>query len=166
MANRIQELECTDDRSENNTLATLPSFQGEYEAKIYIIPIPSSQQLILPIKDIANLQAILSAPITATLPLAEFLRVKPEMWDEVSRMLQAKGVQLSNFKLDHKNSKHGESTSGKIPVCRVSNYEQSSKDKGNTTLPVEVDGIKTMAILDTGAGISIATKSIWERWEK
>ena len=37
------------------------------------------------------------------------------------------------------------------------------KDEGNTTLPVECEGIKTIAILDSG---SIATKSIWEKWGK
>ena len=73
---------------------------------------------------------------------------------------------MPNFKLYHKNSKYGECTSRKVPVCRVANYEQSSKDKGNATFPVEVDGIKTMKILNTGAGISIATKAIWDQWEK
>ena len=47
----------------------------------------------------ANLQAILSVPVMATLPLVEFLRVKPEMWEQVSRMLQQKecNCQTSNF---------------------------------------------------------------------
>ena len=40
------------------------------------------------------------------------------------------------------------------------------KDAKNTTLPVECEEIKTIAILDSGAGISIATKSIWEKWGK
>ena len=59
LASRVQDLECADDGSETNTLATLPSFQGDYEARMDIIPIPSSQQLIPLIKDTANLQAIL-----------------------------------------------------------------------------------------------------------
>ena len=38
------------------------------------------------------------------------------------------------------------------------------KDEGNTTLPVTCEGIQSIAILDSGAGISIATKTIWEKW--
>ena len=33
-------------------------------------------------------------------------------------------------------------------------------------LPVQVDKVKTLAILDTGAGISIATKEMWIKWGK
>ena len=42
--------------------------------------------------------------------------------------------------------------------------EIQSKDEGNTTLPITYEGIESIAILDSGAGISIATKSIWEKW--
>ena len=35
-----------------------------------------------------------------------------------------------------------------------------------TQLYLECEGIKTIVILDSGAGISIATKSIWEKWGK
>ena len=72
LANRAQNLECVNKGSKTNTLATLPFFQGEYEARTDIVPISYSQQLILPIKDTANLQAILSTPVMVTLPLAEF----------------------------------------------------------------------------------------------
>ena len=37
LASRIQDLECTDDGSETNTLATLPAFQGDYDANMDII---------------------------------------------------------------------------------------------------------------------------------
>ena len=40
------------------------------------------------------------------------------------------------------------------------------KDEGNTNLPVKYEGIESMAILDSGAGISIATKTIWDKWGK
>lgn len=33
-------------------------------------------------------------------------------------------------------------------------------------LPVQVGNVKTLAILDTRAGISIATKEMWIKWEK
>ena len=37
---------------------------------------------------------------------------------------------------------------------------------GNTTLHVEFNRVKTKAILDSGVGITIATKAIWEKWGK
>ena len=40
------------------------------------------------------------------------------------------------------------------------------KDEGNTTLPVECGEVKSIAILDNGVGINIATMSIWEKWGK
>ena len=33
-------------------------------------------------------------------------------------------------------------------------------------LPIFYEGIKSIAILDSGAGIGIATKSIWDKWGK
>ena len=38
--------------------------------------------------------------------------------------------------------------------------------EGNTTLPAEHRNVIFMAILDSGAGMSVATKSIWEKWGK
>ena len=42
------------------------------------------------------------------------------------------------------------------------------KDEGNTTLLANHhEGIELIAILDSGAGISISTKTIcWEKWGK
>ena len=37
---------------------------------------------------------------------------------------------------------------------------------GNITLPIELNYFKTLAILDSGAGVAIATKHIWEKWGK
>ena len=39
-------------------------------------------------------------------------------------------------------------------------------DEGNTTLPVEINKIKSIAILDSGAGVGIATREVWVSWEK
>ena len=77
------------------------------------------------------------------------------MWDEVLRMLHAKGGQLTNDKCDHKKSENGEVASARVLVYKASNC-------GSATLPVEVNGVKTLAILDTISGISIATKNFWE----
>ena len=52
----------------------------------------------------------------------------------------------------------------RVELNKVSGIQE--KDEGNTTLPVNYEGIESMAILDSGAGISIATKTIWEKWGK
>ena len=134
----IPEIKFEDIKSEANMLVTLSSFQGEYEAKTDIIPILSSQQLIPLILDTANLRVILSAPITATLSLADFLEVKLEMWTSVSKMLKNRGCGFTGLDVDHESLKQSESISLQLSVCKVTNYEQPSRDKGNTTLPMEV----------------------------
>ena len=53
----------------------------------------------------------------------------------------------------------------KVPINTVA-YEPKSNDTGNTTLPVEHNDCKAIAILDTGVGASIATKTVWEKWGK
>ena len=37
-------------------------------------------------------------------------------------------------------------------------------EDSNTTIPVEYKGVNMFAILDSGAGVAIATKKIWESW--
>ena len=55
-----------------------------------------------------------------------------------------------------------------VPFNKESLYQDQqdqSKYKGNATLPLEYNGVKTMAILDTaGWGIGIATKVMWVKW--
>lgn len=49
-----------------------------------------------------------------------------------------------------------------VPINKVGEYCEG--DDGNTTIPVELAGKSTLAILDSGEGVAIATKSIWEAW--
>ena len=49
-----------------------------------------------------------------------------------------------------------------IELKKVSGIQ--TKDEGNTTLLINYKGIESIAILDSGVGINIATKSIWEKW--
>ena len=44
--------------------------------------------------------------------------------------------------------------------------KKTRASEGNTTLFVELENVVFMAILDSGAGMSVATKSIWEKWGK
>ena len=51
-----------------------------------------------------------------------------------------------------------------VPLKKVGDYCEG--DDGNTTLPVEFNEVKSLAILDSGAGVAIATKQVWEAWGK
>ena len=48
------------------------------------------------------------------------------------------------------------STKIKVPVNRVGG--KAEDDKGNTTLPIMINKVESIAILDSGAGVGIATK--------
>ena len=66
-------------KSARGTLRTLPSFQGEYEAKLKIKKIPSQKQQPPKILNVGNLTELLATPIRCTLPLVELLKAKPEL---------------------------------------------------------------------------------------
>ena len=51
-----------------------------------------------------------------------------------------------------------------VPLNKVEQYNDG--EDANTTLPVELNGCKHIAILDSGARIAIATKNTWEQCEK
>ena len=53
---------------------------------------------------------------------------------------------------------HQPKTGERVEVNKVTGLKV--KDAGNTTLPVECEGIKTIEILDSGVGISIARQSL------
>ena len=46
------------------------------------------------------------------------------------------------------------------PIEEVGEYCEG--EDSNTTIPVSYQGVNTFAILDSGAGVAIATKGIWE----
>lgn len=50
-----------------------------------------------------------------------------------------------------------------VPINKVS-FRKNEEEVGNTTLPIEFNDYKAIAILDMGAGVSIATKTMWEKW--
>ena len=51
-----------------------------------------------------------------------------------------------------------------VPLKKLGEY--CERAKGNTTLPIKCNNVKSEAILDIGAGVVIATKKIWEFWGK
>ena len=44
--------------------------------------------------------------------------------------------------------------------------ELLDEDISYMTLPIKHKGIESIAILDSGASISIATRQLWEKWDK
>lgn len=51
-----------------------------------------------------------------------------------------------------------------VPINKVGQYCED--DQGNATLPMEVSEVVSMAILDSGVVVSIATKLMWKKWGK
>lgn len=86
------ENEAGDTQSKANTLATLPFLVGNTETITHILPMPNSHLATPEVKDTSNLHAILSAPMTATLPLVEFLKARPNMWKQVSKTLHVEDI--------------------------------------------------------------------------
>ena len=92
----------------------------------------------------------------------DFLKVKPEMWVQVLKMLQNKDyacMENLNSK-NHKGIATGTSIQ-KLSFNKLNNYGRHRADKGNSMLPIQMDKVKTLAILDTSAGVRIATKAMW-----
>ena len=99
----------------------------------------------------SELQAILSAPIKCTMPLIELMKHRPELWEYLTEKLVEQGVlnrrhfsQVGPSKRSHQEP---------IELKKVSGIQ--TKDEGNMALPINYEGIESIAILDSGAGISI-----------
>ena len=149
--------------SKAETLKTLPSYLGSYEAKSEIKKFPNLQMPSHKDLDITNLSALMSAPIKCTLPLSDILKVKPELWEDVAKYLKSLGVEMPIMKQNlMEDKKQARKNLAPVPLNKVGDYCEG--EDSNTTIPVTYDDVTTLAILDSGAGVAIATKSIWESW--
>ena len=63
------------------------------------MPMPSMTKSLFRERDIANLQALLSVPITCSLPLFELLKIKPDLWMNVAACLTEQGVWAPGYNL-------------------------------------------------------------------
>ena len=61
-----------------------PSFIEPKVSNKEMLRIPSQYHPSLIVMDTANIQALMSTPIKVTLTLAELLKVKPELWQEIT----------------------------------------------------------------------------------
>ncbi|RYA38459.1 hypothetical protein [Enterobacter cloacae complex sp. GF14B] len=107
----------------------------------------------------------MSIPIQCTLNLGELLKIRPYLWNDIQKTLEkvvitgliTKNLGKLKHKLDNKEIRS-------IPMNKVGEYYEG--EEGNTTLPVRYNDVETMAILDSWAGIAIATKVVCESWGK
>ena len=51
-------------------------------------------------------------------------------------------------------------------VSLLEDHPLTEGEDGNTTIPIEYAGQTNIAIMDSGAGVAIATKHVWESWGK
>ena len=93
------------------------------------------------------------------------LKVRPDLWENIAGLFKL-GEFCKKHKIEQKSIKPARKKAVEVPINTVA-YVPKADDTGNTTLPLEHSDYKAVAILDTGgAGVSIATKSIWEKWGK
>ena len=74
------------------TLRTMPSYIGEYEARSVVVKVPSIWKSLKHERDTANLHALMSTPVTCTLPLTDLLKIRPNMWESVAKCLMDQGL--------------------------------------------------------------------------
>ena len=86
------------------------------------------------------------------------------MWEEVAKYLKAIGVDMPMMKLNQEEKRKTKNNVALVPLNKVGDYCEG--EDSNTTIPVTYQGEMTLAILDSGARVAIATKKIWESWGK
>ena len=117
-------------------------------------------------KDTKNLSSLLSTFIECRLTLGELLRVRPYLWNDLAETLEKMGIKGIHPKRieDMKRINKTPIDVQLVPLNKVGDYCEG--EDGNITLSIEYNDVNTLFILENGAGIAIATKSIWEAWRR
>ena len=97
------------------------------------------------------------------LPLRDLLRLRPKLLKRMARKLSLPEAEKEPEPLSE-TQKAKDQEIEHVSVNKLS--KMIGPSEGNTTIPVEHGSIISVAILDSGARVSIATKSIWEKWGK
>ena len=82
------------------------------------------------------------------------------MWKDFSKTLNQLGIPgVSNSQVQELKSNNEQTVQVElVPINKVGGYCEG--EEGNITLPMKYNDVKTFAILDSGAGVAIVTKSI------
>ena len=87
------------------------------------------------ILNISSLSMLLSTPIKCTLPLADLLRARPDMWEEVARYLKTIGVDIPIWEVDQlKGQEKQKKIVTPIPLNKVGDFCEG--EDSNTTICV------------------------------
>ena len=147
---------------------TMPFYLGYYEPRSVIVKVPSIWKSIQNERDTANLHALMSTPVTCTLPLMDLLKVRPDLWERVARCLTEQGFWDKKTQVGEimKPATIESSPSTKIKVLVNKVGGKAKDDKENTTLPIMINKVESIDILDSGGRVGIGTRKIWEAWDK
>ena len=97
--------------------------------------------------------------------MTDLLKVRPDLWEGVAKCLTERGFWNKKIQVEEiPTLESSPSTKINVPVNRVGG--KAEEDEGNTTLPVKINKIESIAVLDSGAGVGIATRKVWEAWSK
>ena len=132
----------------------------EYKNKSEIRKLPSLWRETPAVKGSANIQEMLEAQLQNTLQLAKHFNIELSLTRERELDQTSTGIE----KADKETELSIKANVQPVPINKVGDYCEG--EDGNTYLPVEYVNVKTMAILDSGAGVAIATKQIWSKWGK
>lgn len=147
------------------SLRTLPSFIEEFDKKSDVRKVPTHYKFVPPVLDATNLHALLSTLVRVTMPLADVLKVKPELWEGITKAFEHMGIRIPSHEMSKSTNESEQQkrvNCKPVPIKKVGDYYEG--EDGNTMLPVEFNNVKSLAILDSGAGVAIATKQIWDSW--
>ena len=73
-----------------DTLRTLLDYQGEYKARSEVLPVPAVIPETKKEADTSNLQALMPAPLTCTIPPADLLKLRPNLWGDMAELSKYK----------------------------------------------------------------------------
>ena len=153
----------SNNESEARTLKMLPDYTGEYEAKSEVLSIPSLSYSAEEEKDTSKLQALMSTLVTCTISLADLLKVRPNLLGIIAGFPKIKDFCMKENIKKPPGLKPRKPLQKPLQINKVLFKGVRSKEVGNT---VRHKYTTSIAILDTRAGISIATKAIWENGGK
>ena len=78
--------------SKTQSLKTLPSYIGKSEHGSVIQKLPFQRRLAAKELDTTNLRTLLTTPVHCTITLADLLKLRPEMWNELGQCLEKLGI--------------------------------------------------------------------------